>query len=507
MNEPNPFFPGDISAALAAADEESAAAVDSAVHPCGPEENWTETGLIDESSGQPVPNIPYKIYDARTGEMLVSGTLNEQGLSPRHCIPMKNTNLFVIFGTDAVADDAMEQMEERAREHALSTNASPDWRGIPAGLSKSEFELAYLKDAVFHGRYQKPNYSLGEALGTGATYVYDFLFSGFDSTYARNEMFESDRELSWEEYQFATNAKSATAGESASAGASDSFSLGFGAETMAGLEVLFNGRRDYDDIVRERDQLERHTQLSNPGYYMTGQIVAGVATVFIPAGAAAKAASAGSKLKAGVATASGVGFLDGAGHDTGGALERIDGGLEGAATAGVATLLLAGAGVLVSKGASKTRIWARATARQYPLAEGTGIRWGGGIQDQGLPWEDYLQRTYSAEARLPKNFESFDFYDAVTGRAISAKTLDTTTPSRIAKPNQIYGTLKGYVDKMAVEKTRSLSGVRLTPDMIASKRLDLAVPEGTSQTAVTEISRAVDYAQSRGVELLVRTAR
>ena len=320
-------------------------------------------------------------------------------------------------------------------------------------------------------------------------------------------MFDADRELAWDEYQLATNAKAATPSESASAGARDSFSLGFGAEAMAGLEVLFNDRRDYDDIVKERDQLERQTQLSNPSYYLTGQIVAGVATVFIPGGAAAKAASAGSKLKSGVATASAVGFLDGAGHDTGGALDRLDGGLQGAATAGIATLLLAGAGVLVTKGASKTRIWARATARRYPVAEGTGIRWGGGIQEQGMPWEEFLQRRYGADARLPQNFESFDFYDAVTAKAVSAKTLDTTTASRIAKPEQIYSTLKGYVDKMAVEKTRSLSSVRLTPDMIASKRLDLAVPTGTNQAAMSEISRAVEYAQSQGVELLVKAAR
>ena len=507
MAEPNPFFPGEVAAALAAADEESAAAVDSAIQPCGPEENWTETGLIDESTGHPVPNIPYKIYDAGTGEMLVSGTLNGKGLSPRHCIPMKNTNLFVIFGTDEAADDAMEQMEESAREHALATNASPDWRGIPAGLSKTEFERAFLQDALNHGRYQKPNYSLGESISTGATYVYDYLFSGFDSTYAGNEMFESDRELSWEEYQFATNAKSATAGESASAGASDSFSLGFGAEAMAGLEVLFNGRRNYDDIVQERDQLERHTQLSNPGYYMTGHIVAGVATVFIPAGAAAKAASAGSKLKAGVATASGVGFLDGAGHDTGGALDRIDGGLKGAATAGIATLLLAGAGVLVSKGASKTRLWARATARRYPVAEGTGIRWGGGIQDQGMPWEDYLQRTYGADARLPQNFKTFDFYDEFSGQAISAKTLDTTTASRIEKPEQIYRALKGYVDQMADFQDYKLSKVVLERDMISKKTLDLAVPGGSTQAALQQIARAVQYGESKGIEVLVKVAQ
>ena len=108
---------------------------------------------------------------------------------------------------------------------------------------------------------------------------------------------------------------------------------------------------------------------------------------------------------------------------------------------------------------------------------------------------------------MPQNFESFDFYDAVTAKAVSAKTLDTTTASRIAKPEQIYSTLKGYVDKMAVEKTRSLSSVRLTPDMIASKRLDLAVPTGTNQAAMSEISRAVEYAQSQGVELLVKAAR
>ena len=124
-----------------------------------------------------------------------------------------------------------------------------------------------------------------------------------------------------------------------------------------------------------------------------------------------------------------------------------------------------------------------------------------------MPWEDYLQRTYGADARLPQNFKTFDFYDEFSGHAVSAKTLDTTTASRIAKPDQIYGTLKGYVDKISDFKNYQLGEQVLRGDMISKRTLDLAIPGGSNEAALQQITRAVQYSESQGIEVLVKVAQ
>ncbi|MBI6548644.1 hypothetical protein [Xenorhabdus lircayensis] len=54
-----------------------------------------------------------------------------------------------------------------------------------------------------------------------------------------------------------------------------------------------------------------------------------------------------------------------------------------------------------------------------------------------------------ANARLPKNFGTFDYYDEATHLAVSVKTLDTQTLSKLTKPNQIYTSIRGNIDKAA----------------------------------------------------------
>ncbi|CNH65979.1 Possible hemagglutinin (DUF637) [Yersinia thracica] len=64
----------------------------------------------------------------------------------------------------------------------------------------------------------------------------------------------------------------------------------------------------------------------------------------------------------------------------------------------------------------------------------TGIKWGQGISQQGMPWENYVGTQLPADARLPKNFKTFDYYNPISRTAISVKTLDTTTAGRVANP-------------------------------------------------------------------------
>lgn len=66
-----------------------------------------------------------------------------------------------------------------------------------------------------------------------------------------------------------------------------------------------------------------------------------------------------------------------------------------------------------------------------------------------MPWEDYLGTQLPAGSRLPPNFKTFYFFDQTTGIATSAKTLDTTTAAKLAKPSQVYSSLKGNIDAVA----------------------------------------------------------
>lgn len=77
-----------------------------------------------------------------------------------------------------------------------------------------------------------------------------------------------------------------------------------------------------------------------------------------------------------------------------------------------------------------------------------GLVWGKGAKGQGMPWENYLATRLPAGSRLPANFKTFDFYDARTKTAVSAKTLDTTTIAKVSNPDQIYYSLKKNIDAM-----------------------------------------------------------
>jgi contact-dependent growth inhibition (CDI) system restriction endonuclease-like protein len=96
----------------------------------------------------------------------------------------------------------------------------------------------------------------------------------------------------------------------------------------------------------------------------------------------------------------------------------------------------------------------------YETLVDAGITWGRGIHRQGMPWENYLEKLMPMGSRLPKNHNVFDFRDRVTWEAVSAKTLDTTTSSRLVKPERVYYTLKKSIDAAVnFEKSNLLRGV------------------------------------------------
>ncbi|WP_208448953.1 hypothetical protein [Burkholderia ambifaria] len=137
-----------------------------------------------------------------------------------------------------------------------------------------------------------------------------------------------------------------------------------------------------------------------------------------------------------------------------------------------------------------------------------GITWGKGIGTQGLPWENYLETKMPTGSRLPPNFKTFDFFDDVTGTATSAKTLDTTLSTRISDPQRVYTSVKGNIDDILnYDKPRTLSGVTVDPATISSRELQLAVPSQTNAAQWEQISRAIQYGESRGVKVVVTTVK
>jgi len=84
-------------------------------------------------------------------------------------------------------------------------------------------------------------------------------------------------------------------------------------------------------------------------------------------------------------------------------------------------------------------------------------------------------------SRLPPGFKMFDFFDDVTGTATSAKTLDTTLPTRVSDPQHVYTSVKGNIDDILnYDRSRDLSGVTVDPATISTRELQLAIPSQTN---------------------------
>jgi len=154
-------------------------------------------------------------------------------------------------------------------------------------------------------------------------------------------------------------------------------------------------------------------------------------------------------------------------------------------------------------GANKATVIAKAIAPTEVKQGTVKVSWSKGIMGQGMPWEDYLARKLPEGSRLPAEFNTFDYFDEISGVAINAQTVDTMTLSKIKNPKQIYTTMKNYVDK-TVNFAGDVKGTeKVTSDMVLHKRIDLAIPHKTNMEQYKQIEKAAKYAKDNGVELKV----
>ncbi|MFU2077871.1 hemagglutinin repeat-containing protein [Avibacterium endocarditidis] len=151
------------------------------------------------------------------------------------------------------------------------------------------------------------------------------------------------------------------------------------------------------------------------------------------------------------------------------------------------------------------------------LAEGAidnsavGIQWGKGIANQGKPWENYLndflpEGTINLNEIKP-NFKTFDHL-LPDGTAISAKTMDTVGSKTYQNPSRITSQLNKYVDDISEFKGDGRKGgIYIHDTDISNKELYLAIPYKTSKDKIEAINKSSNYAESKGIRLIIKEVK
>ncbi len=139
--------------------------------------------------------------------------------------------------------------------------------------------------------------------------------------------------------------------------------------------------------------------------------------------------------------------------------------------------------------------------------EKVGILWGGGIVQQGRPWERYLERDKRLGDVLPFSFKTFDRYNPETGLANSLKTLDTNAPSYLVNPHNIYRRLKRYIDQMTAFENDRVGIDRIRLSKITTMQLLLAVPAATNPAQWLQLKRAIGYAKMVNAKIVITVIR
>jgi hypothetical protein len=91
----------------------------------------------------------------------------------------------------------------------------------------------------------------------------------------------------------------------------------------------------------------------------------------------------------------------------------------------------------------------------------------------------------------------------LTGRAYSAKTLDTSTVSAQANPGSSYGTVKGYIDKIASYDGTGRNSFVRPENITGGKELIILVHDATSPAQWEQLARAAQYGSEHGVAVRI----
>lgn len=178
---------------------------------------------------------------------------------------------------------------------------------------------------------------------------------------------------------------------------------------------------------------------------------------------------------------------------------------------------LSGTGVdlfLGSKGAGAAGATVKNAALRFvnrirPEPVDAGIVWKRGNHAQGTPWEKFLDANRLAD--LGENLNDafpnhpvFDYAKLASGKIIatSAKTMDTITPSRIAHPKYVGYTINKMV-RDVVGYSESSIGIIEIGNKTVVRRIELAIPSGTTTAQWKIINDKITWAASQGVALVV----
>jgi hypothetical protein len=131
------------------------------------------------------------------------------------------------------------------------------------------------------------------------------------------------------------------------------------------------------------------------------------------------------------------------------------------------------------------------------------MKWKAGIKAQGMPFEDFCCKSLPPDSRLPASFKTFDAYLKHLMKAVSVKTMDTLTKSRLETPSKLYSVIKGAVDKTKDFQSYHLVGTKLTRADIRKTEIKIAIPTGSSAAQWVHIKRGYQYAKDNGVRLII----
>lgn len=128
---------------------------------------------------------------------------------------------------------------------------------------------------------------------------------------------------------------------------------------------------------------------------------------------------------------------------------------------------------------------------------------GSSVNQQGMPFEHYIGTQLPPGSKLPDRFKTFDYYDSKDKIAISVKTINTQTDSRLNKPDTIKYTINGHVNKIAQFTDHIKEGTPLSTDDIKKRVLHIGLPEKTTSEQWKSINSAVKNANDKNIDIKI----